>query len=127
MNIRTVFDFNKALAHGPYAWPGGYPLYFICADGEALSFKAAEAEAELIRDAIISEDMRSEWNVIGLDVNYEDGQLYCAHTNERIESAYAEDEAQRPETPSVSEWENMPQAKRDEYNAAIRALNGSAD
>lgn len=30
-NIRHVFDFNKALAEGGHAWPGGYPRYFVAA------------------------------------------------------------------------------------------------
>jgi len=36
MKINTVKDFGEALRNGPYAWPGGYPLFFITADGGAL-------------------------------------------------------------------------------------------
>jgi hypothetical protein len=31
--------------------------------------------------------------VVVLVINYEDGELFCDHCNERIESAYAEDKA----------------------------------
>jgi hypothetical protein len=41
MTIETVSDFRRAMRSGPYAFPGGYPLFFVMADGEALSFKAA--------------------------------------------------------------------------------------
>lgn len=91
MNIRNVFDFNKALDHGPYAWPGGYPMFFICKDGEALSFEAAVENSGLIRDAVIQKDTNSGWNVCGFEVNWEDQSLYCSHTNKKIESAYGDD------------------------------------
>jgi hypothetical protein len=87
MNIKYVWDFNLALSLGPYAWPGGYPCYFVCADGEALSFDAARANADLVRDAVIMQD-HSGWNVIGFCVNWEDSDLRCSHTNLPIESAY---------------------------------------
>lgn len=90
MEIKTVADFDAALANGPYAWPGGYPLFFIMKDGESLSFKAAEQEAETIRTSI-EDGHEQDWIPVALEINYEDGELYCCHLNERIESAYAEE------------------------------------
>ena len=87
MIIKTVFDFNKALEIGPYAWPGGYPLYFVTADGAVLSWAAAIKEQALLRDSILRADA---WRVVGLMVNYEDDDLYCDHTGEKIPSAYGE-------------------------------------
>lgn len=87
--IKTVADFDSALANGPWAWPGGYPMYFVTSDGAALSFAAAEAEAELIRESIAS-GANDGWRVVAVDVNWEDSELYCDHTGNRIESAYAE-------------------------------------
>jgi hypothetical protein len=113
MNIRHVFDFNKALAQGPYVWPGGYPLYFVCADGGALSFKAAQENAGLIRDAIIAHDAGSGWCVVGMDVNYEDTELTCDHTGERIESAYGE-EAEPLESQEVAQVPNLDAMNADE-------------
>jgi hypothetical protein len=88
--IKHVFDFNKVIHRedGPYAWPGGYPCHFICSDGEALSWKAAEENAGLIRDALIADDRHSGWHVCAFDINWEDEDLLCAHTNEPIECAY---------------------------------------
>jgi hypothetical protein len=91
MNIRTVKDFKVALRTGPYAWPGGYPLYFLCSDGEALSFTAARQNAKLIMQAVKHQDRTGGWLVEAMDINYEDTDLYCVHTNERIESAYGEE------------------------------------
>jgi len=88
----TREQFATALAAGPWAWPGGYPLFFISSDGEAISFAAAKDNAALIEDAIATGD-DTGWRMVAQDINWEDGALYCAHTGERIPSAYAEDEA----------------------------------
>ena len=94
MQIKTVGEFEQALAAGPYAFPGGYPHYFITADGAALSFDAATEEADLIREAIKDNDRQGGFMVTGMDVNWENPSLYCDHTSKRIESAYAEPEEQ---------------------------------
>jgi len=83
-----VFAFNKALADGPYTCPGGYPVFFVCEDGDILSFKAAEDNAHFIRDDIVSGF--GCWNLIGVAINWEDGFLFCSHTGEQIQSAYGE-------------------------------------
>ena len=90
MEIKSVDQFTKALDYGPYAWPGGYPLYFICSDGEALSFSAAKENKDLIIDSIKSQS-NDGWRVTAIDINWEDANLICAHTGDRIPSAYAEE------------------------------------
>ena len=90
MDINRCDQFNLALSIGPYAWPGGYPYYFITADGAALSFAAAQENAAQIRDAIISQDTHSGWCVCAMDINWEDTALTCEHTGGPIESAYGE-------------------------------------
>lgn len=87
----TVEDFDRDL-ESPYAWPGGYPRYFITSDGAALSFEAAREEAATIRDSIATRTPDGWW-VVACEINYEDSALYCDHTNKRIESAYNEDNA----------------------------------
>ena len=89
MQINSVSDFRNAMRHGPYAWPGGYPVYFLTSDGGALSFQAAKQERRLIIDSIAN-GYNDGWQVIGMDVNWEDENLICDHTGERIESAYGE-------------------------------------
>lgn len=88
MNKYTIEQFKDDLSQ-PYAWPGGYPRYFITSDGAALSFKAAEDNQTLIIDAIDNKS-NDGWQVVGCDINWEDSSLYCDHTGERIESAYAD-------------------------------------
>jgi len=92
----TISDFRRDMRNGPWAWPGGYPCYFVMSDGEAMSFDAARENCRLILEAIRDEDERgrpysSGWRVIGVDANWEDEDLRCCHSGERIPSAYGED------------------------------------
>ena len=82
MNRQAI---KQALRYGPYAWPGGYPLYFVAHDGEPLSFDAVR---DNFRQVLRGYD---GWRVIGVQVNWEDPELFCAHYGNRIESAYAEE------------------------------------
>ena len=92
MNINSISDFRKAIRNGAYAWPGGYPLYFVTSDGAALSFSSARYNRRNILEAIASK-ASDGWRVVAIDTNWEDPDLRCDDTGERIESAYAEDEA----------------------------------
>lgn len=95
MHITTPSEFARALRAGPYASLGCYPVYFVCSDGEALSFKAAKENARRICEAI-RDRSNDGWRVIGADVNWEDSSLFCAHSGKQIESAYvAEEEANK--------------------------------
>ena len=90
----TLCDFRRDLA-APYAWPGGYPKYFLCGDGEPLSFEAAKSEKWQIVDAI-KRRMRErptndQWDIVACDINWENYDLYCSHTGEQIEAAYGID------------------------------------
>lgn len=86
----SVEQFRIDLA-APYAWPGGYPRYFVTSDGAALSYAAARENAELIESSI-AESSRDGWRVVAAAINWEDPELYCDHSGARIESAYAEPE-----------------------------------
>jgi hypothetical protein len=98
MQIKSISDFRAAVRNGPYAWPGGYPLYFVMADGEAIAWLTCATPEnrrlmlEALRDK--ADFPRSEWLPVAVEINYEDGELICAHSNVRIESAYAEPEEQ---------------------------------
>jgi hypothetical protein len=87
----TVRQFLQSLRDGKYAWPGGYPKYWLASDGETLSYEACREQCMQIARAIRDND-NSGWRVVACDANWEDPAMYCAHTNERIESAYAEDQ-----------------------------------
>lgn len=98
MKEYTLADIKARLRAGAYAWPGGYPLYFITDDGAALSFAAVRAEWRQIVWAHLTERScgltvarDTGWHIAGCEVNWEDEDLFCDHTGERIESAYGED------------------------------------
>ena len=69
-----------------YAWPGGYPLYYLTEDGSVLSPDAVEENLELCNDP---DD--PQWYVVGVAVNWEDQELFCDHTGLKIECAYPQD------------------------------------
>jgi hypothetical protein len=92
-DINTTHDLRAALRYGPYAWPGGYQMYFITDDGAALSFEAVRQEYRQVAYAI-RHQLRDGWRVVGCDINYEERDLFCAHTNERIPCAYGDDDDQ---------------------------------
>lgn len=60
-----------------YAWPGGYPIYYLtqfvvlCADCAA-------------------KDTDEDDPIIERDINWEDPSLYCEECGNRIKSAYCE-------------------------------------
>lgn len=90
MTAFTISDFRRAMVDGAYAWPGGYPRYFVMDDGEALSFAAAKANRRAILESTAGR-INDGWCIAGVDINWEDASLYCAHTGERIPAAYCED------------------------------------
>jgi hypothetical protein len=91
MQINSISDFRRAMRNGPYAWPGGYPLYFVMSDGEALSFRAARDNRRAILETLVSGE-RSDWRPVAFEINWEDTNLWCAHRAEQIESAYGQTE-----------------------------------
>lgn len=72
-----------------YAWPGGYPLYYLtddsgclcpeCASGENGSYASEEAEP------------RSGWRLVDVGVHWEGEPIVCDHCGRDIESAYGKE------------------------------------
>jgi hypothetical protein len=88
LNLTSLADLKACLRAGPYAWPGGYPLYFLCDDGDAVSFKAVRSHWT----SIVREYMAGNRFITGCLINWEDPDLHCDLDGQRIESAYAEPE-----------------------------------
>ena len=89
--VEILHQVKHAIRH-KYAWPGGYPLFVLMHDGEALSCDAARENWRQICFATLH-GLRDGWQAIGAEINWEDAALFCAHSGQRIESAYAEEEA----------------------------------
>lgn len=69
---------------------GCYPLFYYCADGGALCPACVDENRDEIDAA--AEYADKQWLVVGVEANYENTELFCDHCNERIESAYADDD-----------------------------------
>lgn len=82
-----------------YAWPGGYPMFYVTADNSVLC--PACANKENGSEAFVSGDPQpddgcpddKQWKMVACDVNYENTSLYCDHCNARIDSAYGDEES----------------------------------
>ena len=86
----TTTELKNCIRDGKYAWPGGYPKYFITSDGEALSFDSVKQN---FHDVVFNMKYLPSfggWNVVACAINWEDENLYCCDSGEKIESAYGE-------------------------------------
>lgn len=86
-------EVKAAIRSNGYAWPGGYPLYAIMNDGEVMSIAACKSEFRQIVKSTLT-DARDGWQVVTVDINWEDEDMVCCHTGEPIECAYPSDEAE---------------------------------
>lgn len=88
--ITNSLQLRATIRAGEFTWPGGYQLYFVMSDGEAMCFKCARKEYFNLAHSM-RHNIRDDWRVIGCDTNDEDPELYCDHCNTRIPSNYGED------------------------------------
>jgi len=87
-DIKTRRDLVESLRDGKYSWPGGYPKFWLTNDGETLSYEGVRAN---LKTALVNITDGSSDRIVAVGANWENPSMYCAHTGERIESAYAED------------------------------------
>lgn len=66
-----------------YAWPGGYPLYYLDSEMSVLCVACA-------RQFEYFEHM--PYRPVAYEINWEDGDVYCDECSKRIERAYGDDE-----------------------------------
>ena len=85
--LKSMFRKGRAEA---FAWPGGYPIFYVTSDGASLCPSCVTKErAQIMRST--HERSRDGWAITGRDINWEDPELFCEHCDKRIESAYAEE------------------------------------
>lgn len=70
-----------------YAWPGMYPLMYLCADSGILCADCANGKNG--SDASETAD-DAQWRIVASDINYEDPDLTCDHCRAQIECAYCD-------------------------------------
>lgn len=72
-----------------WAWPGGYPLVYLTRDGGTLCPDCANGKnGSEATDATDCAD--PGWQLVAVDVNYEDAALVCDHCGKKIDAAYAD-------------------------------------
>lgn len=88
--MKKISERIKQAIRDKYAWPGGYPMFIVLSDGEALCMDCARKEYRRLAEA--TKDNASDgWRAVAADINYEDTECYCCHCNNKIESAYGEE------------------------------------
>ncbi len=74
-----------------YAWPGGYPVYYLFADNEVCCADCANGENRSIARTDPSDcPDDKQWTIVASEINYEDNNLYCSHCGAKIDSAYGD-------------------------------------
>jgi hypothetical protein len=92
----VVYDLNKArdavrfVAREKYAFPGGYEMFAILSDGEALCFDCCFSEYSQVADSTLAR-ARDGWQAIGISHTGEtEGAIDCAHCGRVILESEAE-------------------------------------
>jgi len=75
-----------------YAWPGGYPIFYLCSDGGTLCPECVNVEAihTGCNGTERCKEDDAQWCVVASDVHWEGAAMICDHCNAEIESAYGE-------------------------------------
>ncbi len=86
----TTKDIKTALRNGPFAWPGGYPLYFLSHGGDVLCFGCVRSNFRSVVEHTKMGDRSASWHLGACEVHWEGSPLECAECQCEIESAYGE-------------------------------------
>ena len=87
MNIKEIrLENNGELP--AFAWPGGYPLYYVTQDCGILCASKECVNGPEARDIDQECPDDDQWNVVAYDIHYEGEPLICDHCGAEIESAY---------------------------------------
>lgn len=82
-NIENTLQLRAAL-RVPYAWPGGYELFYCTSDGGALCHKCAKDNYRLISDSV-RRRVNDGWRIVAVEcANVIEAALYCDHCNRAI-------------------------------------------
>lgn len=82
MDIKTI-ERDSAGKLPAFAWPGGYPVFYLAADNGILCPKCANNYVE-------GRDNEKQLKPIAGDVYWEGPTMQCEHCNADIESAYGD-------------------------------------
>jgi hypothetical protein len=93
MNLNQCKGDNGKLIE--WAWPGGYPITYICADGGTVCPECAQKYLDKAAN-LQEDDFLYKWEVvIGGDIYHEGPTIQCEECNTLIESAYGDPDDDR--------------------------------
>lgn len=72
------------------AWPGGYPVHAVMADGSPLCAGCVDREA--VR--LLAAEPEKDWRIVGVGVHWEGEPLECAHCGSAMPSAYGPEDGE---------------------------------
>jgi hypothetical protein len=95
MNIEASEKALEQYKAHPYAWPGGYQVNAIMADGEWMCHGCICNEVEVFQDdnAMPNDGHDPAWRFIGAEVYWEGPMVQCAHCGCDITSEYGDPDA----------------------------------
>jgi hypothetical protein len=84
MNAKSTLPRDTDGRLSKWAWPGGYPLFYLDGQNSLLCPDCARKSDE-------DPDEVPGFKPVACDANWEDPDLFCDNCSTRIESAYVED------------------------------------
>jgi hypothetical protein len=98
---RIPFDRNEDGTLPAHAWPGGYPIAYLAADGGTICPDCANGrngslayEARL--DPERAQSLDHDWMLVDQYIHWEGPPEYCVHCGACIESAYGDPDDDEP-------------------------------
>lgn len=91
---KNILTQVKQAIREPYAWPGGYPVYTVMADGELLCADCARQNyRQIVGDTLAR--FGGSWRAAGAGVKWEGPVEHCCNCGKDLDSAYGNpDEAE---------------------------------
>lgn len=81
--IKSIADFKASVRAGGFAWPGGYPVVFVCDDGSVLCHSCIKRNARSVMDSL-THKIRDGWRVMGCQIVEGDEEEICDHCSTEI-------------------------------------------
>jgi hypothetical protein len=90
-NMPQINALRDELGHLPaYAWPGGYPIYYLAADNGTMCPKCANSTDCNRPDLDPECPDDDQWRIVAYGIHWEGAPIICANCNSEIESAYGD-------------------------------------
>jgi hypothetical protein len=79
----TLTDYKKT----PYAWPGGYQINAVMADGGVLCHDCTSTEKQ-VHEGATGNPSDHQWQFVGAEINWEGPDTNCDNCAKELPSEY---------------------------------------